>query len=512
MSARFVARFDRNSAYAGPVYPKDRSSPLFDSDLEKMKIKKRWLLVILIASVQLVLLLAGVMFGANWFEQRFVDIVEQQASSSNQTILHRLEAKIQSARVSQLSIADTGNPLLKEVFLSEQVPNNGFLALIELESGKVLFNANHPRPLTFNVSDGVSLPDYSNKKLNIENKTTGVVDFIQSDERTVYGFGNFENESYLVSCRKVQGTNVGLLAAQKQSIYSTPITNLSRLLRNVGFGATLLIGLICTSLMVSVLQRYDNTQSSHNAKLEEEVSKRSRSLMRTKNAVIFGLAKIAESRDTDTGEHLDRIGKYVTILADQLRDIYPGINDKFIADLALASSLHDIGKVGIPDSILLKPGRLTSDERFVMEQHTVIGGECLEAIESQLGEDTFLEMARNIAYAHHERWDGKGYPYKLSGEDIPLAARITSVADVYDALTTKRPYKKAMSHEESRKIIVSGLETQFDPFVVEAFIAREDDFQVIAANQSDNQIPALLSLENIVAIQSSSVTADAVVG
>jgi putative two-component system response regulator len=224
--------------------------------------------------------------------------------------------------------------------------------------------------------------------------------------------------------------------------------------------------------------------------LERQATHNERELTRTRNAVIFGLAKLAESRDNDTGEHLDRIRKYVEIISRDLANHCNDIDEEFTRNISLASSLHDIGKVGIPDSILLKPGRLTPEERSMMQIHTLIGGECLDAIHARLGNNPFMHMARQIAYYHHERWDGEGYPHQLKEYDIPLVARIVAVADVYDALTSKRPYKRAMSHLESRAIIVSGSGSQFDPEVVAAFIRHEDEFEAISRGQqslSDDQ-------------------------
>lgn len=249
--------------------------------------------------------------------------------------------------------------------------------------------------------------------------------------------------------------------------------------------STTLVGIAGIGLMLSMLIRFDKDNQISNLDLEERISEKSRELSRTQNAIIFGLAKLAESRDTDTGEHLDRIQKYVTILAKDLSAIHPQLNDSAIRNLGFASSLHDIGKVGIPDSILLKPGRLTDGERKVMEHHTVIGGECLEAIQNRLGENEFMEIAREVAWSHHEKWDGTGYPHQLVGDEIPLVARIVSVADVYDALTSKRPYKRAMSHEESRKILLKGKGTQFDPDIIEAFTRHELEFESISISQKD---------------------------
>jgi putative two-component system response regulator len=217
--------------------------------------------------------------------------------------------------------------------------------------------------------------------------------------------------------------------------------------------------------------------------IERQVTQREKELVTTQNAVVFGLAKLAESRDNDTGEHLDRIRSYVTILANDLMHRMKEVDEEFVHILGLASSLHDIGKVGIPDSILLKPGRLSLEERELMELHTLIGGECLEAIQSRLGNNVFMQTAKQVAYYHHERWDGTGYPHGLAEDDIPLVARIVAVADVYDALTSKRPYKQPMSHMESKAIIVAGTGSQFDPQIVDVFLRHEDEFQVISKSQ-----------------------------
>jgi response regulator RpfG family c-di-GMP phosphodiesterase len=194
------------------------------------------------------------------------------------------------------------------------------------------------------------------------------------------------------------------------------------------------------------------------------------------------LAKLADSRDKDTGDHLERIRSYVTILATELAKTNPEIDHNYVADLAVASSLHDIGKVGIPDAVLLKPAALNPTERSAMEMHTLLGGECLAAIRKHLEEDDFLELAEQIAIAHHEQWDGGGYPHGIRGKDIPLAARIVALADVYDALTNARPYKQPISHGETREWIATRYATHFDPAVVEAFVAREEDFLRVYQN------------------------------
>ncbi len=213
------------------------------------------------------------------------------------------------------------------------------------------------------------------------------------------------------------------------------------------------------------------------AEKQRLVAEKQAETIRSRNTLIFALAKLAESRDSDTGEHLERIAAYSRVLAEQLRVGLPGLTDQWILNLQLASSLHDIGKVGIPDGVLLKPGKLTPDERRVMERHPAIGAEALDAILARQADDTLLRMARNIAASHHERWDGTGYPAGLRGEQIPLEARIVSVADVYDALTSRRVYKPALDHGEALRIITSGQGTQFDPRVVTAMIECEIVFR-----------------------------------
>jgi HD-GYP domain-containing protein (c-di-GMP phosphodiesterase class II) len=211
-------------------------------------------------------------------------------------------------------------------------------------------------------------------------------------------------------------------------------------------------------------------------------------LLRTRDAVIFGLAKLAESRDADTGNHLERISLYSTRLASALRPNphYRGqITPQFVELIGISSSLHDIGKVALADSILLKPGTLEKHERLMMQLHALIGGNCVKDIESRLGRSNFLQMAREIAFGHHERWDGTGYPRGLAGEEIPLAARIVAIADVYDALSTKRVYKEALPHRQCVQMIKDGAGTHFDPTIVSAFLQIEPEFHNIAREYAE---------------------------
>lgn len=213
--------------------------------------------------------------------------------------------------------------------------------------------------------------------------------------------------------------------------------------------------------------------------LEEKVKERTRLLERTNSAAIYCLAAVAETRDPETGEHIKRTREYIRELALELqsREEYKNILTKDYIDLLYQSApLHDIGKVGVRDSILLKPGPLTEEEFAEMKKHTIYGGESLMVGIKELGEDSFLTLAKEIGLTHHEKWDGTGYPEGLSKTAIPISGRLMALSDVYDALISERVYKKAFSHGEAKKIILEGKGTHFDPDVVEAFISREENF------------------------------------
>lgn len=207
---------------------------------------------------------------------------------------------------------------------------------------------------------------------------------------------------------------------------------------------------------------------------------KSKNLMTIQQSVFIGILNMAEFRDSETtGKHLERLSYYAEILLGNME-----VPQKLKDSIVFYIGFHDIGKVAIPDSILLKPGRLTQEEFEIIKEHTIIGGRIIENIERSIPIDEketleMIKIAKEIAYNHHERYDGKGYPYGLYGDDIPFAARITSLCDVYDALTSERPYKEAMSHEEAVEIIKAGKGTQFDPQIVDVFLAVHSEFNNI---------------------------------
>lgn len=206
--------------------------------------------------------------------------------------------------------------------------------------------------------------------------------------------------------------------------------------------------------------------------------------LQDKDTVIFALAKLAETRDPETGGHLERIQLYCRLLAERLAltEQFPEINRTFIETLFSTSPLHDVGKVGIPDHILLKPGRLSAEEFEVMKTHTTIGHATLYSASQKKPRAEYLRMSAEIARSHHEKWDGSGYPDGIQGESIPLSARIVAVADVYDALISKRVYKPAFSHEQALAIIVEERGSHFDPRIVDAFVKIESEAKGISLN------------------------------
>ncbi|EPJ97751.1 two-component system response regulator [Pseudomonas sp. CFII68] len=238
--------------------------------------------------------------------------------------------------------------------------------------------------------------------------------------------------------------------------------------------------------------------------LEKEVQRRTREVMAIQDVTIQAMASLAETRDNETGNHIRRTQHYVKVLAERLRD-HPRfrhfLNDETIRLLFKSAPLHDIGKIGIPDHILLKPGRFTPEEFEIMKTHTTLGRDAIQRAEDQLGVAVdFLSLAKEIAYSHQEKWDGSGYPQALAGDDIPISARLMAVADVYDALISRRVYKEGMPHEEAVEIIRQGRGSHFDPDICDAFLAHVEQFQAIAerfADSDQDMAKQLAALERI---------------
>lgn len=246
--------------------------------------------------------------------------------------------------------------------------------------------------------------------------------------------------------------------------------------------------LLALKLMNDASLGYQESLKRMNVELMEK-------LISTQDVTIVALAKLAEFRDPETGEHLERMREYTRLIAHKLRELPKYryyISDRYIENLYKSSPLHDIGKVGIRDDVLLKPGKLSQDEFELMKLHTTIGGDALASATQFSGLDrSFLDMGKEIAYSHHEKWNGAGYPSELKGEQIPLSARILAIADVYDALTSKRVYKEAFTHDQARRIIVEECESHFDPEVLRTFLDLEEQFIDIRNRYQDSKDDAI---------------------
>ena len=285
-------------------------------------------------------------------------------------------------------------------------------------------------------------------------------------------------------CLKAEGALKGIPV-----IFITAITETADKLKAFAMGAVdyvtkpFQVEEVCARVDTHLrLRKLQIDVENYNNHLEDLVQQKIEEISRSQMATIFALAKLAESRDSDTGHHLERVQTLSRILADELRCMPPyagTITDHYIENLHQAAPLHDIGKVGISDAILLKRGKLSSEEFAEMRRHTTIGAQTLKAVHAEFPGNSFIAMGIDIAQSHHEHFDGSGYPEGLSGDAIPLSARIVAVADVYDAMRSKRPYKSALTHTEATDFIIESAGKHLSPDIVAAFARRVGDFQVL---------------------------------
>ncbi|MCG8614886.1 MAG: response regulator [Desulfobacterales bacterium] len=281
-------------------------------------------------------------------------------------------------------------------------------------------------------------------------------------------------------------------------IFITALTDVRNEKKGLGLGAVDYITKPFSTALVKARVSNHLELKRHRDTLTHLVAERTRELNQTKEATIHSLAGLAETRDPETGGHILRTQRYVRALARVLAAT-PGytnvLTEEVIELLFKSAPLHDIGKVGVADSILLKPDRLTDKEFEAMKLHTSYGRDALRFAKEKLGRNSFMDYAREIAYTHHERWDGSGYPLGLAGEEIPLSGRLMALADVYDALISQRVYKLPMGHINAVSIIESGRGTHFDPDIVDAFMEIKDDFRIIALTYPDSEKEAPLSID-----------------
>ena len=239
--------------------------------------------------------------------------------------------------------------------------------------------------------------------------------------------------------------------------------------------------------MIARQKKLEEALMEANRCLDQKVKERTRTIEETQEALLIGMAKLAEFRDPDTGAHIERtraLCMALAIAASMDERFVDQISSDFIGNLYKSAPLHDIGKVGVPDHILGKPGKLSDEEFQRMKEHSRTGGAAVAEAEKSLSGASFLETAKNVALYHHERYDGKGYPFGFSGEDIPLEARIMAIADIYDALVSRRIYKPPLSHQEALSIIQGEAGKHLDPRLVEIFSRIEKEVEEIGKKGS----------------------------
>ncbi len=422
----------------------------------------RRFIVLSSGALQAVLLLMCVWIWSVWMEGRLTDSLVDAAAVQSQRTVDQLANEIADYPDVANIGSDDWNRIDERVRVGSGVGGSSF-AVFDTASKRLL---HHP-DLSKDIRSDIVV-----EAISLLRPPT-----LDSDQ------WRSSNGNATVVGRRVPGSSLAVVSYQPRSIFVAearrmlgPLGPLGPL-QQLGLLAAMLTAVSSGVMLSSVSKRYENKINNVNEELDALVAVQMQEFTRTRDAIIYGLARLAESRDTDTGEHLDRIQYYSCLLAEKLSKRHTFIDREYIQKLRLASTLHDIGKVGIPDEILLKPGRLTDKERKIMQQHAIIGGQCLKEIRDRLGNDGFLEMGHNIAVGHHEHWDGNGYPFGVSGEDIPFEARIVALADVYDALRSRRVYKDAMSHGRASQIIREGAGTQFDPELVQIFERCSDEFE-----------------------------------
>jgi len=421
-------------------------------------------MIIVTIGVQALLLAAGWAYTFRAVRSRVVEKFKDQIVSSNIATAEAVSAKLGELVPREIAYQSKDWETAQSVIESLRMPAGGFACLIDDEGHLLCHPDMREQPELREVRLGSA-------KLRGE---AGAADVVLTDlphagvSAGEVVFGGVQ--THYLATTYLPTTKARLLVHQPvDGLLSAGEASTSGLLWiAVGIGSVVLLATSVTT--ARLMRRHDHELESINTGLEGEVSRRVDQAMTFRDSLILGLAKLADYRDTDTGTHLERIAEYTELLARQLATTTAEIDEAYIRRLRVASSMHDIGKVGVEDAVLLKPGKLTDEERGRMQRHPIMGADTLLAIREKMGHDELVEMAIVVTLEHHERWDGKGYPLGLAGEQIQLGARIVALADVYDALTSRRVYKAAMSHEDAVAIIVKERETQFDPSVVDAFV------------------------------------------
>lgn len=459
----------------------------------KLSLPSRWrdrLLIACIVALQTILLIAGWAFTFEYLHRQVSQGIEELIVRSNAEFTDSISLALGEVG-GDLSVGDAEWERVQSVIESIELPGAGFTCVLN-EDGYIIA---HPEYRSSPTIGNITLADHPFLKTHDGQELA--LFSLDAAEPVAGTMSFFGDGVHYVSTRQLNDAGYRLMVHQ-------PVGGLTAA-RSLVTG-----GLLATSFIVGLLvvvptgfiswigiQRHHRALRKWNSELETEVENRVQQFGKSRDALVIGLAKLADFRDNETGKHLERICQYSVLLAEQLaRSGYDQIDAAWTGRLRMAASMHDIGKVGVPDHVLLKPGKLTDDEYAVIKDHPNMGADTLMAIRKQFDNDPLIDMSVEVALSHHERWDGKGYPIGLAGESIPFSARIVSVADVYDALTVKRVYKPAMSHDNAAAIIADGRGSQFDPAVVDAFLVIQNEFRSIADALRDAPTPKTMPAES----------------
>lgn len=451
-----------------------------------MRIVKKSALVELLAGAQVLCLAMALIGFAFWIRGSVQGVVRRQILGDNQQIAAQMGKLIDGKELGSIEYGSRNWEFLQSLIEEVSLPNQGYMCIADDETGKLLCHPDiRSKPALRDLNVGASI-------ISLDGHASTILEAAKRPSRADHGgirtgIVGQGNRTEVVSAAHLPSIHAVLLVHQSEASTRTAVGRILLPIGVIGLIVGCALILVTSKTSVAILNRYENKLAEVNDGLEQTVRDRTQALLQTRDAVIFGLAKLSESRDSDTGEHLDRIRVYVTLLSKEYAESVGNLDHQFLNDIGLASSLHDIGKVGIPDAVLLKPGKLEASERRLMELHPRIGSACLAAIEARLGENGFLNLASEICAFHHEKWDGTGYPYGVAGASIPLSARIVAIADVYDALRSRRPYKEPLSHERACQFIEQGRGSHFDPQLVDAFLRIESEFRAASAAFSSQQ-------------------------
>ncbi|MCZ6834196.1 MAG: HD domain-containing protein [Planctomycetota bacterium] len=436
------------------------------------QIRKRWLLVVLIAAGQLAVLLPCSLWLAGWLKLATEDIVEQRLNVATMRHTRQMADLINDLGPIDLRDGSDDRADLQQLIDRMGRPYGAALVIIRQSDGLVLAQ---PRELGLYFLTKEALSKYGGESPPENGASPG--NGAPQDNAT--NPGDSSSSDGPIAVRMLTPLGISLVALPHRGDVANIVLRFDAYIRWTIIAMLLVIVASSTILTTFIVQRYENRLAGENVNLERQVATRSRALVKSRDAVIFGLAMLAESRDGETGLHLERIQAYVRLLGDELIQTHPEVDEEFVTTIESTSALHDIGKVGVPDRILLSPDKLTDEERAFIKKHPLIGFDTIFAVKRRWGDDQFLVTACEICVAHHERWDGKGYPFGHVGDIIPLSARIVALADVYDALTTQRVYKDALPHDHAKQYITDEAGGHFDPEIVEAFLRCESKFQEV---------------------------------